>query len=366
MLRALNYSFRNGRLSVSQRQCILTCLPKKGKSRENIRNWRPLSMLTVTYKIASGAIANRIKTVLNSLISHNQNGFVPGRYIGESTRLIYDIMHFTELHDIPGLLILIDFEKAYDSISWKFLYKVLSFLGFTNNFISWIKLFNTDIKTAVLQNGFLSDFIQIGRGCRQGDPISVYLFIMAAEVLTLLFLNNDRIRGICIKNLEFKCTQFADDTTLILDGTSDSLESALNTLEILGSISGLKINTDKTKIVWIGKKKYSKEKLIPKKFQWDETEFTLLGLKFSVDLSKMVQINYSAKMVEIKESIKHWNKRFLTPLGKVTVIKTFLLSKHNHIFLSLPNPDPTYLKELNEIFFNFIWSNKLDKISRRV
>ena len=71
-------------------------------------------------------------------------------------------------------------------------------------------------------------------------------------------------------------------------------------------------------------------------------------------------------MVEIKESIKHWNKRFLTPLGKVTVIKTFLLSKLNHIFLSLPNPDPTYLKELNEIFFNFIWSNKPDKISRRV
>ena len=323
-------------------------------------------MLTVIYKIASGTIANRIKTVLNSLISHKQNGFVPGRYIGESTRLIYDIMHFTELHNIPGLLILIDFEKAYDSISWKFLYKVLSFLGFTNNFISWIKLFNTDIKTAALQNGFLSDFIQIGRGCRQGDPISAYLFIMAAEVLTLLFLNNDRIRGIRIKNLEFKCTQFADDTTLILDGTSDSLESAFNTLEIFGSISGLKINTDKTKIVWIGKKKYSKEKLILKKFQWDETEFTLLGLKFSVDLSKMVQINYSAKMVEIKESIKHWNKRFLTPLGKVTVIKTFLLSKLNHIFLSLPNRDPTYLKELNEIFLNFIWSNKPDKISRRV
>ena len=184
---------------------------------------------------------------------------------------------------------------------------------------------------------------------------------MAAEVLTLLILNNDRIRGIRIKNLEFKCTQFADDTTLILDGTSDSLESALNTLEIFGSISGLKINTDKTKIVWIGKKKYSKEKLIPKKFQWDETEFTLLGLKFSVDLSKMVQINYSAKMVEIKESIKHWNKRLLTPLGKVTVIKTFLLSKLNHIFLSLPNPDPTYLKELNEYFLTLSGQISLTK-----
>ena len=366
ILRALNCSFRKGTLSLTQRQCILTCLPKKGKPREYIRNWHPLSMLTVIYKLASAAIANRIKPVLDTLISCNQNGFVPGRYIGESTRLIYDIMNFTENHSIPGLLMLIDFEKAYDSISWKFMYKVLSLLGFTNNFISWIKLFNTGIHTAVIQNGFLSEFIPIERGCRQGDPISAYLFIMVAEILTLLIMGNDKICGIQIKGFEFKCTQFADDTTLILDGTQQSLESALNTLEIFGSISGLKMNTDKTKIIWIGKQKNSNEKLISKKFKWNETEFNLLGLKFSVDLSKMLEINYAAKMIEIKESIKHWNKRLLTPLGKVTVIKTFLLSKLNHIFLSLPNPDIFYIKDLNEMFFQFIWSNKPEKISRRI
>ena len=60
----------------------------------------------------------------------------------------------------------------------------------------------------------------------------------------------------------------------------------------------------------------------------------------------MVEINYAAKMIEMKASIKHWNKRFLTPLGKVTVVKTFLLSKFNHLFLSLPNPDICYLKDL--------------------
>ena len=89
---------------------------------------------------------------------------------------------------------------------------------------------------------------------------------MVAEILTLLIMGNDKIRGIQIKGFEFKCTQFADDTTLILDGTRQSLVSALNTLEIFGSISGLKMNTDKTKIIWIGKQKYSNEKLLSQKF----------------------------------------------------------------------------------------------------
>ena len=96
-------------------------------------------IIHVIYKLASASIGNRIKPLLNDLISHNQNGFVPGLYIGESTRLIYNIMHFTENSKVPGMLTLIDFEKAYDSISWKILYKVLSYMGFTEPFIVWIK-----------------------------------------------------------------------------------------------------------------------------------------------------------------------------------------------------------------------------------
>ena len=198
-------------------------------------------MLSVIYKLASAAIANRIKPLLNDLISHNQNGFVPGRYIGESTRLIIDIMHLAENNKIPGLLMLIDFEKAYDSISWKFIYKVLPYMGFTDPFIAWIKLFNTDIQTTIMQSGIMSEFIKIGRGCRQGDPISWYLFIMAAEVLNILITYNDKVTGITVNGFEFKLSQFADDTTLILDGSCQSIESALNILEIFGTYSAVKL-----------------------------------------------------------------------------------------------------------------------------
>ena len=362
---ALNCSFTKGTLPLTLRQCIITCLPKKGKPCECVKNWRPLSMLSVLYKLASASIANRIKPLLDNLIDKTQCGFVPGRYIGESTRLIYNIMHYTEVSQIPGMLVLIDFEKAFDSISWPFIYKVLRYLNFNENFIKWIKLFNCDVKASVIQCGFLSEFINIQRGCRQGDPISPYLFILAAQILAILILNNPDIKGIKCNNSVFKLTQFADDTTLILDGKVNSLTAALNTLEVFGNISGLKVNKDKTQIVWIGKKKHCKEKLLNLNFQWDICQFTLLGVKFSVDLEKCIELNYSTKLLEMKELINRWNRRKLTPLGNIVVIKSLLLSKLNLIFLCLPNPEKRLLEEVNNILFNFIWSNKPDKINRK-
>ena len=137
-----------------------------------LKNWRPISLLSVLYKIASSSIAARLKPLLPKLIDKAQTGFIQGRFIGEGTRLIYDLMNYTEQRDIDGLLMLIDFEKAFDSISWKFLYEVLNCLGFGPDFIKWIKLFNSNIKAAVLQSGFLSEFINIERGCKQGDPVA--------------------------------------------------------------------------------------------------------------------------------------------------------------------------------------------------
>ena len=135
---------------------------------------------------------------------------------------------------------LIDFKRAFHSLSWKFLHKTLEFFGYSENVINRIKLFNTDITAFVLQCVFLSKPIKIGRGCRQGDPISPYLFLIRAEIMTILILNDPNIKGIRIEEPELKLTQFADDTTLMLDGTQHSLQSVLNTLEIYGSLSELK------------------------------------------------------------------------------------------------------------------------------
>ena len=121
ILRSLNYGYRNGSLSITQKQGIITCLPKPNKSRHYLKNWRPISLLNVVYKLASSVIANRLKTTLDKVILQDQKGFISGRFIGENVRLMYDILFETKNQDIPGMVLSIDFEKAFDTVSWKFI-----------------------------------------------------------------------------------------------------------------------------------------------------------------------------------------------------------------------------------------------------
>ena len=122
LVRSINCAYEVGELSVTQKQGVITCIPKGNKDKQLIKNWRPISLLNVSYKLASACIANRLKLVLPSLFKEEQTGFLAGRFIAENIRLLYDIMFFTEKLDLPGLLLLIDFEKAFDSVALSFIY----------------------------------------------------------------------------------------------------------------------------------------------------------------------------------------------------------------------------------------------------
>ena len=160
-------------------------------------------------------------------------------------------------------------------------------------------------------------------------------------------------------------TQFADDTTMLLDGSQSSLQATLNTLEIFGSMSGLKMNTDKTKIIWIGRKKFSRDKLsVSVKLHWGETEFTLLGITFSVTLKNMPQINYDKALLKAQNILNSWKRRKMSPLGKVTVVKTFIMTQFNHLFASIPLLTRDFIKHFNNFLYKYLWDQKPDKISR--
>ena len=246
-----------------------------------------------------------------------------------------------------------------------FLYKCFDFFNFGENILKWVKILNTDITASVQQCGYLSEPFQIFRGCRQGDPIASLEFLLPAQFLYLMIYANKNIKGITIKNKEYKMTQFADDTTMILDGTQNSLQMSLNTIEIFGTYSGLKMNKEKTHVIWIGKQRKTKERLhTTPMLHWGETEFDLLGIKYSSNLNKMIDLNYNKYIKQAEQVIKHWNKRQLTPMGKITVIKTFIMSKFIHIFTTLPSPKEEKLQTIKKMIYSFLWDSKTDKIKR--
>ena len=101
-------------------------------------------------------------------------------------------------NNIPGMILLLDFATAFDSLSWKFMHYVLELFNFGPNIILWIKLFYTNIVSCVTVNGTLSDWFYIHRGCRQGDLLSPYLFILCAEILPMILQKNRNICNIAI------------------------------------------------------------------------------------------------------------------------------------------------------------------------
>ena len=204
---------------MTQRRGIIKLIPKKDAEPYLIKNWHPISLLNCAYKIAAKAIANRFKQVLPNLIDNDQTGFLKGRFIGENIRLIDSIIKYTAPKNIPGLLLFLDFEKAFDTVEWSFLHKTLQHYNFGPSAIQWIKLFYHNTESCILNNGWSSDFFKLERGVRQGCPFSLHL----AETMR----KNKSIKGITIDGQEIKISQYADDTTLILDGSSVSFTTAL-------------------------------------------------------------------------------------------------------------------------------------------
>ena len=124
------------------------------------------------------------------------------------------------------------------------------------------------------------------------------------------------------------------------------------------------MNKEKTKVIWIGRKKFSKDKLnVTIDLEWGCTNFTLLGIEFSTNLSIITERNYTKALEKIKKLVKTWSNRYLTPLGKITVIKTNLISQCVHLLSTIPRSE-SFLKTLNTILYKFLWNGKPDKIRR--
>ena len=142
-------------------------------------------------------------------------------------------------------MIFLDFQKAFDSVEWDFILECLESFNFGPEFVGWVKTFYKNTQSCIINNGAISDLFTLERGVRQSDPLSPYLFVLAAEALAIAVRQNIAITGITIEKEETKLLQYADDITATLSDIN-SLQALLDLLEVYKNVSGLTINCTKT------------------------------------------------------------------------------------------------------------------------
>jgi hypothetical protein len=213
-------------------------------------------------------------------------------------------------------------------------------------------------ESCIINNGHCSKFFSLNRGVRQGDPLSPYLFILALELMSVA-IKKDTIRsinGMKMNNSENLLSQYADDSSPILDGGDDLLRKSLYILEKFSECAGLKANLDKTEAIWIGSKVYSKERLLPgEKLKWNQSgKFKLLGINY--DLFTVLAINFKQKIEKIRTLtlLNSWIYRDLTYMGKNTAIKSLAMPILIQSLTVLPNPSDKIINEIQSIFYSFL------------
>lgn len=233
------------KLSSSQRSATIKCLQKKGDITQ-VTNWRPVSLLNVDYKILAKTLSLRLLNLLPSIISEEQTCSIKGRKIFFNLSTLRDCVEIAQREDLDAFMISLDQTKAFDRVSWNFLFKLLHKMKFGSKFIRWIKLLYTNISSNVKINGVTSKSFLLERGVRQGCPLSPLLYVLYSEIIALLVNTDPEIKGICVNSTEVKLSQYADDLTAILRGIK-SLHALFKFLRSFEFVSGALVNPEKTK-----------------------------------------------------------------------------------------------------------------------
>lgn len=220
-----------------------------------LKNWRPISLLNVDYKIIARIMSNRLKNVLPNIISDSQTCCIIGKDIADTLVSIRDIIEMSEIDEMEGYIVKIDQEKAFDRVSHEYtcMLQVLKVFGFGDYFRKWVKIFYTGIYSSVKSNGHLTKYFPIKNSVRQGCPISALLYVLCSEPLSCAIKCNGYIKGIDIPLSDKTALVFqhADDTTLSVCDKRSIFE-IFKIFELYGRASGAKINVQKSEIMCIG------------------------------------------------------------------------------------------------------------------
>ncbi|CAI5994610.1 unnamed protein product [Closterium sp. NIES-65] len=311
---------RTAKLPREVSTAVTILLHKKG-SKEELGNYRPITLLSTVYKVLAKVLASRLKKVLHEVISEDQAGFLPGRRLADAVAVVADAIEAGASDEKDWYLLMVDFQNAFDSISRAFLFRTLRGMGVPERFVSWAEGLHTGAGTRLHINGWTGERVAVEKGVRQGCPLAPYLFLCAVEPLCQDIAR--RRLGVGEEGaVKLAYLGYADDTSLVLQG-EEQLVAAADVLEKFGKASGLKVNKDKTVVFPLGRNR-GKSPPSDLQFKWADTAVPerLLGVWITPNGDPLP--SWEKALDRARKELAKWEIQHLTTSARVTIINGYI------------------------------------------
>ncbi|XP_010495447.1 PREDICTED: uncharacterized protein LOC104772543 [Camelina sativa] len=357
VISSITQFFHSSFLPSSTNATILALIPKKPGA-SSIKDYRPISCLNTLYKVVSKLLVAKIKPILPSLILPNQTAFLTDRLLLENTVLAAEIVNGYHKSQGPKRIVIkVDIAKAFDTLSWDFLFTCLKALEIPNQYLRWLQACICTPNFTIGYNGTVQGYFKGRRGLRQGDPLSPYLFVIAMNNLSLM-LNKAAEEGKFLYHhncdtakLTHLC--FADDLLIFVDGSVSSVQNVLEVLKEFEERPGLAISLQKSSFYSGG---LTEEEIDSITVATGLPHGTLPVRYLGVPLctKKLTLQNCEPLLQQVKGKINNWCSKSLSFAGRLVLINTVIAGISNFWCSTFLLPKAC-IRKINTMCSSFLW-----------
>jgi hypothetical protein len=348
-----------GKFVKSINSTFISLIPKVHGAKE-IKDFCPISLVGGIYKIIAKVLANRMREVMDKIISKPQNVFVKGRQILDSVLLVNECFDSRLKSGESGVLCKLDMEKAYDHVDWNFLIYLLRRCGFGERWCLWIKHCISTVRFLVLINGVPSGFFGSSRGVWQGDPLSPFLFVLVMEAFRRMLgalISRGLISGFTVGSSEMNRVNvshllFADDALVFCGANESQIRHVGALLVCFEAVTGLKVNLSKSALVPVGLRGKVDQLASVLGCGIGDLPLKYLGLPLGVSFK------LKAMWADLEDlmswRLAPWKRLYLSKGARVTLIKSTLSNLPTYMLSLFPIPVHVATR-IEKIQRDFLW-----------
>lgn len=335
-------------------------IPKNDDAQKlrNVKNYRPIALSNVDYKVLMKVLARRLQNVITEIVGEHQTCAIKGRSILTNVHIARSLLELCDEEADQVAMLQIDLEKAFDRVQHRVMYRILEYVGVGEVITSFVKMAYTECTTQLIINGKPSARISVQSSVKQGCPLSPLLFCIYLEPFCRTILKNRLINGFSLHGTEVKLLSYADDVAIFCRDKL-SIVQAVRDLKYYCDLTGAAVNWEKCCGLWHGT--WATKPRVFQDINFMSTPTQYLGVP--LQHYKSSKAYWSNVVKETRDRCSKWGGWELSIFTRATVCNIFLIAKIWYVLQVLACARVN-VQKLHRVFAEFIWRSGWERICR--